>query len=108
MNFGVNKGILIAGMVIAGTTILNNAWVHSNTKGVVKVLVGAYVFLIVLAFVDMIPGMRPVTTGLAMLAMLTTLLMYGGGILQAASASLGVAGNPIALSQSTTPKTTTV
>lgn len=82
MNFGVNRAILISGMVIVVLTVVHEGFGKgAKQTGLTRILVGASIACLVLAFVDMIPGAQPVTTALALLAMFATLLAYGGDLL---------------------------
>lgn len=92
MNFGVNRGIVIAGMVIIVTTVTNQVWVQNQTTGVTRVLVGAYIALVILALIDLIPGMSQVTTGIALLAALTAVLLQGPAILAKATGNGSLIG----------------
>lgn len=92
MNFGVNRGIVVAGVVIIVTTVTNQVWVKNTTTGVTRVLVGAYIALLILAVVDIIPGTQQVTTGLALLAALTTVLTQGPAILAKATGNGSIIG----------------
>lgn len=74
MNFGVNRGILVAGFLIVTLSTLNQLWVKETGTGLVKILLGAYIALVVVSLVDLIPGMQRITTALAFLALATVAL----------------------------------
>jgi hypothetical protein len=74
----VNKNLLIAALIIGGAGVVDT-WTNNNnpigsTTGTLRVLVGTYVFILVLSLLDLVPGLRGVTSGLAWLAVIAALL----------------------------------
>jgi hypothetical protein len=68
----MNKKIIIATVVIAGSGVLN-AW--QNKKPITPVIMGAYIFVFVLAIMDMFGGQLSTLAGaFAMLAVVYVLL----------------------------------
>jgi hypothetical protein len=68
----MNKKIIIATVVIAGSGVLN-AW--QNKKPITPVILGAYIFVFILAILDMFGGQLSTLAGaLAMLAVVYILI----------------------------------
>ena len=73
----MNKHIIVAVVVIGGLSI----WHHYAFKDiepanrtVTSITVGAFLFMGVVALLDMVPGMSELAGGLAMLAMMTVII----------------------------------
>jgi hypothetical protein len=79
----VNKNLLIAALIIGGTGVLSSLDVTKNLPGdishpqTMKVIIGTYVFILVLSLFDLIPGLRNVVSGLAWLAVIACILQSG-------------------------------
>lgn len=68
----MNKKIIVAAVVITGSGVVN-AW--SNSKPITPVILGGYIFILVLAVMDMFGGpLADLSGALAMLAALYVLL----------------------------------
>lgn len=68
----MNKKIVIATVVIAGSGVVNS-W--TNKKAITPVIIGAYVFMLVMAVLDMFGGpISNLADALAMLAVTYVLL----------------------------------
>jgi hypothetical protein len=68
----MNKKVVVATVVIAGSGVVN-AFMHK--KAITPVIIGAYVFMLVLSIVDMFGGpIASLADGLAMLAVVYVLL----------------------------------
>jgi hypothetical protein len=68
----VNKQIIVAAIVI-GVSGISNAWI--NSRPITTVVIGSYIFLLVLAFMDMYGGsLSMLSGGLAMVAATYVLL----------------------------------
>lgn len=79
----MNKKIIIATFIIGGSGIVNS-WVHK--KAITPVVIGSYVFLLVLALMDTLsPQLGQLAGAIAMLAALTVIIteLPWGTILQA-------------------------
>lgn len=67
-----SRFVIIAGFVIAGSGVVN-AW--TNKKPITPIIIGAYVFVLVLAVLDMFGGgIATLANALAMLAVVYILL----------------------------------
>lgn len=67
-----NKNIVVAAFVITAAGIVNSI---TNKTKVTPVVIGGYIFLLVLSLVDMVGGdVAKIASGLAMLAMVYVLL----------------------------------
>lgn len=70
----MNKQIVVAAFIITGSGVVK-VWLADNPHGTTKVVLGGYIFLLVLSLLDMAGGdLSKIASGLAMVAVVYTLL----------------------------------
>lgn len=81
----MNQHIIVAVVVIAGLSVWHHyAFIDVEPKDrtFTSITVGAFLFLGVLALLDLVPGMGELAGSLAMLAMLTVIINDGPALIE--------------------------
>jgi hypothetical protein len=72
----MNKPVVISGFIIGGTaTVL--ALTNKHTEKLMHIFVGTYIFILILSFSELIPEIKPLAGGLAVIACIYSLLSSG-------------------------------
>lgn len=84
----VNKQIVASVAIIGGAGILR-AWTATPPQPISRVVLGSYVVLLVLSVVDIFgPPASTIAGGIAMVAVVYTLITVGGAIISAIQSAL--------------------